>query len=146
METKRMDINEVTPGAYQSLLELNAFLRQSSLSTKDQDLIKVRASIINGCAFCIQTHIKDALENGETTKRIFALNAWEESPYYTEKEKLVLGMTDEITNISKEGLTDRTYQTALEVLGKEYVASVILAVACINAWNRIGRASLLIPN
>jgi AhpD family alkylhydroperoxidase len=108
-------------------------------------LIKVRASLINGCAFCIQSHSKDALADGETTQRLLALDAWEDSPYFTSEERAVLALTDETTLISNKGVSDAVFENAVTVLGNENVAHVIMAIACINAWNRIGRATLLIP-
>ncbi|WP_196783670.1 carboxymuconolactone decarboxylase family protein [Flavobacterium hydrophilum] len=101
MQTQRIDIAKVTPGAYQSLIELDKYVSETNLSKSLYHLIKVRSSIINGCALCIQSHTKDALSDGETTKRLLALNAWEDSPYFTEEEKAILALTDETTLISK---------------------------------------------
>ncbi|MGZ3849041.1 MAG: carboxymuconolactone decarboxylase family protein [Flavisolibacter sp.] len=145
MQTKRIDINEVAHGAYQPLIQLNKQIAQSGLSKTLNHLIKVRASLINGCAFCIQSHSKDALGDGETTQRLLALTSWEESPYFTSEERAVLALTDETTLISNKGVSDAVFENAVTVLGKENVAHTIMAIACINAWNRIGRATLLIP-
>jgi AhpD family alkylhydroperoxidase len=145
MQTKRIDINEVAPGAYQPLIQLNKQVAQSGLSKSLNHLIKVRASLINGCAFCIQSHSKDALADGETTQRLLALEAWEESPYFTREERAILALTDETTLISNKGVSDAVFENAVTVLGKENVAHAIMAIAGINAWNRIGRATLLIP-
>jgi AhpD family alkylhydroperoxidase len=145
MQTKRIDISEVAPGAYQSLIQLNKQIAQSGLSKTLYHLIKVRASLINGCAFCIQSHGKDALADGETAQRLLALDAWEESPYFTSEERAVLALTDETTLISNKGVSDAVFENAVTVLGKENVAHTIMAIACINTWNRIGRATLLIP-
>ena len=94
---------------------------------------------------CIQSHSKDALTDGETAKRMLALNAWNDSPYFTNEEKAVLALTDETTLISKNGVTNETFSNAIKILGEEKVSHSIMAIACINAWNRIGRATLLIP-
>jgi AhpD family alkylhydroperoxidase len=145
MQTKRIDINEVAPGAYQPLIQLNKQIAQSGLSKTLYHLIKVRASLINGCAFCIQSHSNDALADGETTQRLLALDAWDDAPYFTSEERAVLALTDEITLISYKGVSDALFENAVTVLGKENVAHTIMAIACINAWNRIGRATLLIP-
>lgn len=145
MQTKRIDINEVTPGAYQPLIQLNKQIAQSGLSKTLYHLIKVRASLINGCAYCIQSHSKDALADGETTSRLLALEAWEDSPYFTREERAVLALTDDTTLISNKGVSDAVFENAVTVLGKKNVADAIMAIACINAWNRIGRATLLIP-
>jgi AhpD family alkylhydroperoxidase len=145
MQTKRIDIAKVTPDAYQSLIQLDKYVSKTGLSNSLYHLIKVRASLINGCAFCIQSHSKDALADGETTQRLLALNAWEDSPYFTEEERTVLALTDEVTSISQKGVSNETFNNAIKVLGEEKVSHSIMAIACINAWNRIGRATLLIP-
>ncbi len=145
MQTQRIDINKVTPSAYQSLIQLDMYVSETSLSKTLYHLIKVRASLINGCALCIQSHTKDALADGETTKRLLALNAWNDSPYFSNEEKAVLALTDETTLIANNGVTNETFDNVLKILGEEKVSHAIMAIACINAWNRIGRATLLIP-
>lgn len=145
MQTNRVDISKATPGAYQPLIQLNKQIDQSGLPKNLYHLIKVRASLINGCAFCIQSHSKEALADGETTQRLLALAAWEDSPYFTNEERAVLALTDEMTLISEKGVSDAVFENAVKVLGEENVANSIMAVAGINAWNRIGRATLLIP-
>lgn len=145
MQTQRIDIAKVTPGAYQPLIQLDKNIAATSLSKELYHLIKVRASLINGCALCIQSHSKDALADGETTKRLLALNSWEDSPYFSAEERAVLALTDEATLIAANGVSDVTFDTAVNVLGQEKVSHAIMAIACINAWNRIGRATLLIP-
>jgi len=145
MQTQRIDIAKVTPGAYQSLIQLDKYVSETSLPKSLYHLIKVRASLINGCALCIQSHSNDALNGGETNKRLLALNAWKDSPYFSEEEKAVLALTDEATLISENGVSDEIFNDAIKVLGEEKVSHSIMAIACINAWNRIGRATLLIP-
>nr|WP_315238966.1 carboxymuconolactone decarboxylase family protein [uncultured Flavobacterium sp.] len=145
MQTQRIDIAKVTPGAYQSLIELDKYVSETNLSKSLYHLIKVRASLINGCALCIQSHSKDALADGESIKKLLALSAWEDSPYFTEEEKAILALTDETTLISKNGVSNDIFDNAIKILGKEKVSHSIMAIACINAWNRIGRATLLIP-
>lgn len=145
MQTQRIDINKVTPGAYQSLIQLDKYVSETSLPKNLYHLIKVRASLINGCAFCIQSHSNDAITSGETPKRLLALNAWEDSSCFTQEEKAVLALTDQTTLIAGKGVTDKTFDKAINLLGPEKVSHAIMAIACINAWNRIGKATLLIP-
>ncbi len=145
MQTKRIDINKVTPGAYQSLIQLDKYIYDTGFPKVWYHLIKVRASLINGCALCVQSHSKDALADGETVKRLLALNAWKDSPYFTDEEKAILALTDEATLISENGVSDEIFNNAINILGQEKVSHSIMAIACINAWNRIGRATLLIP-
>ena len=134
---KRVNINETQPQAYKAMYALEGYLATTSLSKVHKELIKIRASQINGCAFCIDMHTKDALKNGETTQRIFLLNAWLESNLFTEEEKVVLAITEEVTLINNQGLSDVTYQNAEQLFDETYIAQIIVAVATINAWNRI---------
>ncbi|GGC39670.1 alkyl hydroperoxide reductase AhpD [Parapedobacter defluvii] len=138
MMEKRINIHAIAPQAYDAVLALEKYLAKSEISRTLKELIKIRASQINGCAFCIDMHTKDALKNGETNQRIFLLDAWREvSGFFTEEERITLAMTEEITHISKNGLSDETYQKAITVFGENKVAEIIMTVVTINAWNRI---------
>src|SRR3954467_3965831 len=95
----RMKLNEVAPDGYKALYPLESFLSKSDLSGTHKDLIKIRASQINGCAYCIDLHTKDARKAGETEQRIYALNAWRETPFFTEEERVILALTEEVTLI-----------------------------------------------
>jgi len=99
---------------------------------------------MNGCAFCIDMHTKDARKAGETEQRIYALSAWRDTLFFSEDERAILGLTEEVTLISNH-VKDETYEQAAKVLGETYLAQVILAIITINAWNRIGIATKLIP-
>lgn len=140
MET-RLNIQELEPHAYKAMYALEAFLAGSRLSKTHKELLKIRASQINGCAFCIDMHTKDALKQGETTQRIFLLNAWRETDLFTEEEKAVLAITEEVTLIHQHGLSDETYTKAQQFFDAHYIAQLIMAVATINAWNRIAISS-----
>lgn len=133
----RIDIQKIEPRAYKAMYALEDFLQKSSLSKTHLELIKIRASQINGCAFCINMHTADALKQGETTQRIFLLNAWRETMLFDEGERIVLAMTEEITLIQQQGLSDETYQQAQKKFDESYIAQIIMAVVTINAWNRI---------
>jgi AhpD family alkylhydroperoxidase len=125
--------------AYKALLGLEGYLQTTSLNHTQKELIKIRASQINGCAFCIDMHTKDALKYGETPQRIFLLNAWREAKdFFTEEEQVLLQMTEEITLISQKGLTDETYYKAKQLFDEAKIAQIIMAIITINAWNRIG--------
>ena len=100
-------------------------------------MIKIRASQINGCAYCIDMHTQEALEIGETQRRIFALSAWKESPLFTEEERVVLQLTEEVTLISKDGGSDDTYDKVINAYGKNGLAQLIMQIIIINSWNRI---------
>ncbi|MBO9659287.1 MAG: carboxymuconolactone decarboxylase family protein [Chitinophagaceae bacterium] len=133
----RMNLQNVQPAAYKAMYGLETYLATTQLTKTQKELIKIRASQINGCAFCIDMHTKDAVKNGETAQRIFLLNAWRETDLFTEEEKVLLAVTEEITLISQQGLTERTYQKAKQYFTEEFIAQVIVAVVTINAWNRI---------
>lgn len=133
----RIDIQQLEPNAYKAMFALENYLQNTQLSKTHLELIKIRASQINGCAFCINMHTSDALKQGETTQRIFLLNAWKETELFTEQEKIILAITEEITLISQNGLSDKTYKQAEQLFNENYIAQIIMAVVTINAWNRI---------
>ena len=135
---QRISINTVSPQAYKAMYALEGYLAKSELSKTLKELIKIRASQINSCAYCIDMHTKDALKNGESNQRIFLVSAWKEAKkFFTQEEQTVLAMTEEITLISQKGLTDATYQKAIGLFTEVQLADIIMAIATINAWNRI---------
>lgn len=142
---KRIDINEIEPQAYKAMYALEGYLATSQLSKINKELIKIRTSQINGCAFCLDMHTKDALKYGETAQRIFLLNAWRETSLFTEEEKVILAITEEITLIHNHGLSDETYKKAEQFFDKNTIAQIIMAVVTINAWNRIAISTQLEP-
>ncbi len=135
---KRFNIKAVAPNALKAMIGLETYLSQCSLSKTTKELIKIRASQINGCAFCINIHTQDAIKNGETNQRVFLLSAWREAEgIFTEEEKAVLAITEEITLIHQNGLSDETYTNALRFFSQAQIADLIMAVVTINLWNRI---------
>lgn len=133
----RINIEQVEPKAYEAMYALEKYLQQAGIAKGHLELIKLRASQINGCAFCIDMHSKDALKQGETAQRIFLLNAWKETELYSAEERVILEMTEEITLIHKNGLSESLYFKAEQLFDSNYIAQVIMAIATINAWNRI---------
>ncbi len=142
MET-RVNILQTQPNAYKALMGLENYLATTTLTKTQKELIKIRASQINGCAFCIDMHTKDALKYGETPQRIFLLNAWKETNTFSADEKALLAITEEITLIHHRGLTDATYQNAKNYFSEEVIAEIIVAIVTINAWNRIAVSTQL---
>jgi len=136
MET-RLQIDEVEPKGFQSLFGIEKYLQQSQLTSTHKELIKIRASQLNKCAFCIDMHTKDALKQGEKIQRIILLNAWRETDLFTSEEKIILQITEEVTLISEKGLSEESYKQALNTFGENYLAQVIMAIIAINAWNRL---------
>jgi len=133
---KRIDIIASQPGAYKAMSALEGYVKASSLSTIHKDLIKIRASQINGCAFCINMHTVDARKAGETEQRIYLLNAWRETDLYTEEERAILALTEEVTNI-KNHVSDETYQKAAALFDENYLTDIIMTIVTINSWNRL---------
>jgi AhpD family alkylhydroperoxidase len=141
----RMNMAEIQPEAYKTLFALEKSLQNISLNAIEKELIKVRASQINGCAFCLNMHTKDARKIGETEQRIYLLNAWKETNLFNERERTILAITEEVTLISKAGLTDKTYEEALKLFSKVEIGQIIMCIVAINAWNRIAIATHLQP-
>jgi AhpD family alkylhydroperoxidase len=143
MET-RINIQQLEPKAFQAMFGLEIYLRNSSLNPTHKELLKLRASQINGCAYCVDMHTTDALKMGETPRRLFAVSAWIESPLFSEEERVVLQMTEELTLIHRHGLSKETYDRAISTFGDHYTAQLIMAIATINAWNRIAVSTHLV--
>ncbi len=132
-----MNLSEVAPEAMEAMIGLEKYLAQSGLDKKLYELIKTRASQINGCAYCINMHVRDAMKLGETAQRLFLLDAWRETKIYTEKERAVLALTEALTMITNGHVPDEVYDEAAAHLTEKELAAVIMTVVTINGWNRI---------
>ncbi|MEO8239858.1 MAG: carboxymuconolactone decarboxylase family protein [Flavobacterium sp.] len=131
----RIVIPTVAPEAYQALMNLEGYISKTSLTPTHKELIKIRASQINGCAFCINMHTADARKYGETEQRIYLISAWREADIYTEEEKAIFALTEEVTLIGNH-VSDEVYQNAANLFDEKYLAEIILAIITINSWNR----------
>ncbi|WP_417353000.1 carboxymuconolactone decarboxylase family protein [Flavobacterium alkalisoli] len=140
----RMKLLEVVPEAYKAMFGLEKYINGTELSKPHKHLIKIRASQINGCAFCINMHTEEARKDGETEKRIYALNAWWDTNYFIAEERALLALTEEVTRITGK-VSDETYENAVNLLGEKYVANAIIAIMAINAWNRMSIATHMMP-
>jgi AhpD family alkylhydroperoxidase len=136
----RVNILQTQPEAYKAMMGLEKYIASTSLTSTHKELIKLRASQINGCAFCINMHTKDARKMGETEQRIYLLNAWRETNLYTEEEQAILAMTEEVTLIQNH-LSKATYDNARKLFDEKYIAEIIMMITTINAWNRIAIAT-----
>ncbi len=134
---KRIQIDAVEPQAFNAMFALEKYMQEGQLSKIHYELIKIRASQINGCAFCINMHTRDAVQLGENPKRLFLLDAWWDTDLYSEEEQVILKITEEVTLIHEKGLTQETYLKAMELFDEHYFSQIIMAVVTINAWNRI---------
>ena len=136
--TQRINITKEAPEAYQALLTLEKHLRTCGLEESLLHLVKMRASQINGCAFCIDMHSKDARAHGETEQRLYGLSAWRETPYYTERERAALAWTEALTRIADtQDVSDEVYEEARRHFSEQELAHLAFVVATINAWNRL---------
>ena len=138
---KRIQIDRVDPAAFKAVLGLESYLKKSTLNPKHKHLVKIRASQINGCAFCIDMHTREALKDGEDPRRLHLISAWWETDRFSEEEKALFALTEETTLIHKKGLTPETYADAIKFFGEEGVTQLLMAVVAINAWNRIAIAT-----
>jgi AhpD family alkylhydroperoxidase len=133
----RFDYGKVAPGAYQAMLGLVRYLRECGLEEPLLHLIKLRASQINGCAYCLDMHWKDLKAIGEPDQRLYELNAWEEAPFYSERERAALAWTDAVTKVAETHVPDEIYEKVRKQFTEKELADLTLAVATINAWNRL---------
>lgn len=146
MMSKRLNIKELIPNSYQMLMQLSKFVADTEIDKKHQELIKIRASQINGCAFCMNMHSSEALKYGEDPKRLFVLSAWREAKdWFSNEDQVVLKLTEEITSIADHGLSEQTYKEAVDLFGEETTAKMIIAVININALNRVAIATNMHP-
>ena len=142
--SERINIQKLEPKAYEAMFGLEKYLSTSKLSKTLLELIKIRASQINGCAYCIDMHTQEAMKHGESARRIFAVSAWWESPLFDEKEQIVLKMTEEVTLVADKGLTTKTYNLAKTIFDDNEIAQIIMQIAIINTWNRIAVSTRMI--
>jgi len=140
-------MGKVQPDAYKALLELNKYVARTGIDKLQREMIKIRASQINGCAYCVNSHTRDARKLGETEQRIYLMSVWREAPnVFNEEEQLLLEMTEKITLIHQHGLSDNLYNKAISLFGEEKTAQIIMAIITINAWNRIGVSLSMHPD
>ncbi|MEP6748861.1 MAG: carboxymuconolactone decarboxylase family protein [Bacteroidota bacterium] len=143
--TKRINIQELEPDAYKALYPLEKYLSAAKLSPVHKVLIQIRASQINGCAYCINMHTKEAKKLNVPEQHIYALSAWRDTPFFTDEEQAILALTEEITLITQR-VSDETYNQAAKLLEEHYLAAVIMAAIAINAWNRISISTRMMPS
>lgn len=134
----RLKIETVHPEGIKALYRLEEYLAGTSLSSTQKHLIKIRASQLNGCAFCVDMHSRDAKKGGETDQRLHLICVWKEAgPIFTEEERLLLAITEEITLIHQHGLSNSLYEKSVQAFGELQTAEIIMAVIVINTWNRL---------
>jgi len=140
---QRVNIEKTQPAAWKAMYHLSGAVTSSTLTPIQKHLIKIRASQINSCAYCINMHTKEALQAGETQQRIFLLSAWRETDLFTPEEKAILALAEEVTLISQHGVSDNTYKQAQEFFDDQTIGEIIMFTVLINAWNRISVSTQL---
>ena len=137
----RIQLASQIPAAIQAMRGLETYLGNTDIPPSLKELIKLRASMINGCAYCIELHAEVAMKQQESPQRLLALAAWRESPLFDERERAVLALTDEVTLIADQGLSEASYQKGLALLGETLLAQCLMQIITINAWNRVAVAT-----
>ena len=143
--TERIEFRQVDPAAYQVLLGLEQYLSRSGLDDKLFSLIKVRASQINKCAFCIDMHSKEARKLGETEQRLYALSAWRETSFFTPQERVALALTEAVTLIAENSIDDELYPQVSRYFSPKEIVQILMAISTINTWNRIAITTKMVP-
>jgi len=133
----RLNDARATTDAYRAMRGLESYVRQCGLEKSLLELVKMRASYINGCAYCIDMHSKDARHEGETEQRLYAVPVWRETPFFTPRERAALAWTEAVTEISKGGVSDEVYALAREQFTEKELVDLTMAVVTINGWNRL---------
>ena len=141
----RMNYAHASPEAYRAMAGLERFVRESGIEHSLLHLIKMRASQMNGCAYCIDMHSKDARAAGETEQRLYALDAWRETPFYTPRERAALAWTEALTNVQDGHVPDAVYEEARAEFSEEELMNLTMAVVAINGWKRIAFAFRAVP-
>jgi AhpD family alkylhydroperoxidase len=141
----RLNPYKAAPDAIKALRALESHVEASGLERSLIELVKTRASQINGCAFCLHMHTHDARARGETEERLYLLNAWQESPLYTQRERAALAWTEAVTLIAHSHVPDAIYEEARQSFSEAELVELTLLVATINAWNRIAISFRLLP-
>ena len=141
----RLNYGAVAPGVYDAMDSLDVYLAASGLDERLLHFVRLRASQINGCAYCIDMHWKDLRALGETEQRLYGLDAWEESPYYTDKERAAFTWTEAVTLIANGRVPDALFERIRSHFTERELSDLTLAIATINAWNRLSIAARLTP-
>ena len=141
----RISLMNVSPGIIHAMLGLEKQVSKAGLDSKLLDLVRMRASQINGCAYCLDMHSKDARTNGETEQRLYGLNAWRETPYYSDRERAALEWTEALTRVAETGVPDDVYARVREQFSDDELVHLSLAIVAINGWNRLNVAARTVP-
>ncbi|WP_433517026.1 carboxymuconolactone decarboxylase family protein [Nonomuraea sp. CA-143628] len=144
--SKRLDVMKFAPEAYQAFFAVEKYLHACGLPVGTIELVKLRASQINGCAYCADMHSRAMKKSGESDERLWSVATWREATVYTPAERAALALTEEATRLAdRAAVPDEVWQEAAEHYDEQQLASLVVAIAMINAWNRIGVTARLTP-
>ncbi|MDE2167296.1 MAG: carboxymuconolactone decarboxylase family protein [Alphaproteobacteria bacterium] len=135
--TQRLNYRTLSPKGLEAMAELETYVRSSGLEKSLLELVRTRVSQINGCAYCLDMHTKDARAAGETEQRLYTLSAWRETPFFTARERAALAWTEAVTRIAEGPIEDALYENARQQFGEKELVDLTLAVIAINGWNRL---------
>ena len=141
----RIDLMHVNPGVIQAMLGLERQIRQVGFDHQLLDLVRMRASQLNGCSYCLDMHSKDARATGETEQRLYGLSAWRETPYYSARERAALEWTEALTLVAETHAPDDVYDRVREQFSEDEIVHLSLAIVAINGWNRLNIAARTVP-
>jgi AhpD family alkylhydroperoxidase len=145
MMQPRLDATKVAPAAYKAMLNLEYVSKSSGIEPSLLELVKLRASQINGCAYCIDMHTKDARAAGETEQRLYMLSAWRETPFYTDRERAAMAWTEAVTLVGEGHVPDEVYEEVRQRFSEAELVNLTLAIVAINGWNRLSIAFRVPP-
>lgn len=134
---QRLNYYEIAPEALKIMLEMEKYLQTTSLDKKLKELVKIRASQINGCAFCLNMHTTDARKLGETEQRLYCISAWEDCDFYTDAEKAALELTEYVTQVSTKRVPDKLYDHVRQYFSEKEYVDLVFMINQINSWNRL---------
>jgi AhpD family alkylhydroperoxidase len=141
----RLVVRKVAPDVYKAMSSLEECVSESGLEPSLLELVRTRASQLNNCAYCIDMHTKDARANGETEQRLYTLSAWQETAFFTERERAALTWTEALTNIAESRVPDDVYEIARQHFTEKELVDLTLAIVAINGWNRLSVAFRTVP-
>lgn len=145
LRTPRIDYGKLNPNAIESMMSLQHYVDKSTLPENMLELVRMRASQLNGCAYCLDMHSKDARSAGESEQRLYLLDAWREAPFYTDKERAALAWTEAVTLVSRSHVPDKVYDEVRKYFTEKEIVELTMAIITINNWNRLSISMRHVP-
>jgi AhpD family alkylhydroperoxidase len=137
---QRLSFPKIAPDAYRAMLGLEEYARSTGIDPSLLHLVQLRASVLNGCAYCVDMHTKDARAAGESEQRLYAISVWRDTPFFTPRERAALAWTDAVTQLGPDGVPDEVYEAARGQFDEPELVRLTVAIIAINGWNRLNVA------